>query len=231
MNAALSDAKRILREHAYSRSLYALAGREWTRWRVAFCQRAFGRYHTAARFDRLFARTPDPWGYRDDPVSEERRALILRTLPRDHYPRLLELGCAEGWMTLPLSTRATALVAADISRVALDRARERCRHLGTVRFVQLDLLTDPLVETFDGIVCAGVLVFLPAIEQQNVRDRLVASLAVGGDLLLEHTRQAYPGEIAGTEIHAHYRQHPELTVIRHDEVHNYAITLLRKVAR
>jgi SAM-dependent methyltransferase len=231
MNATLSDAKRILREHAYSRSLYALLGREWTRWRISLSERAFGRYHTAARFDRLFARASDPWGYRDDPVSEERRALILRTLPRDHYPRLLELGCAEGWMTLPLSTRAAELVAADISRVALERARERCRHVETVRFVQLDLLIDPLVDTFDGIVCAGVLVFLPATEQQEVRDRLVASLAVGGDLLLEHTRKAYPGEMAGNEIHDSYRQHPELTVMQHDEVANYAVTLLRKVAR
>ena len=51
----------------------------------------------------------------------------------------------------------------------------------------------------------------------------------GGDLLLEHTREASPGESAGSDIHELYRQRPEFTVLRHLEIANYAITVFRKV--
>jgi SAM-dependent methyltransferase len=198
--------------------------------RIAVGELTAGRYHTAARFDRLFRNRPDPWRYSACPISERRHQLILDTLPRQRYTRLLEIGCAEGWMTLSLATRADELVAADISRVALARAGETCCHLPNVQYVQFDLLSDPLVGSFDGIVCAGVLGYLPMSGQQYVRDRLVASVASHGDLLLEHPRDAFPGEVAGSKIHALYRNHPELIVLCHREVDNYAITLFRKVS-
>jgi protein-L-isoaspartate O-methyltransferase len=224
----LDQAKRVLREHPCSGSVYKALAREWLRTRVGVWQRVFGRYYTGERFDRVFRDTPDPWSYESDAVSRERRRLLLEILPPRSYARLLEIGCAEGWMTLPLSNRAEELVAADISGVALGRARDRCRSVSNIRFVQLDLVTDPMLRGFDAIVCAGVLVYVPAIAQERVRDSVVASLHPGGDLLLEHTCQAYPGEIAGSEIHALYRRHPELTVTRHEDVENYAITLFRK---
>jgi SAM-dependent methyltransferase len=229
MMAALHRTKRILRENPHTRRLYRVLAERWLRSRIYMSQHLFGRYHTASRFDRLFASLSDPWGYRGDPVSEERRELILSTLPRERYARLLEIGCAAGWMTLPLANRTDELVAADISSVALDRARQHCRQVTNVKFIKLDLLADPIMESFECILCAGLLVFLSASAQPEIRDRLVAALTTGGDLVLEHTRQAYPGEIAGSEIHALYRRHPALRTISHREVGNYAITLFRKV--
>ena len=133
-------------------------------------------------------------------------------------------------MTLPLSERATALSAIDISRIALERAREHCRSSANIQFMQLDLLCDDLSQQFDAIVCAGVLVFLPAEEQTRIRDRLAAALVAGGDLVLEHTREVFPGEVAGGEIHRLYGLHPDLSVLRHEEVDNYAVTVLRKAS-
>jgi SAM-dependent methyltransferase len=221
--------KRILREHRFSRGLYRLLAEEWTKSQIFIGERVFGRYHTARRFDCLFARTPDPWGYRGDAVAEERRDLILKTLPVQRYRRLLEVGCAAGWMTVSLASRTDDLLAVDISSVALQHAREECRPLTNVRVLKLDLLTEPIRGTFDGILCAGVLVFLPAESQQEVRDRLAAALAPGGDLILEHTVRRYPGEVAGSEIHELYRHHPQLIAIKHQEACNYAVTLFRKV--
>lgn len=227
----IQRAKRVLRESSYSRTLYGALARAWGTLRVSLYAVIGRRYYAAAHFDRLFGEAVDPWNYGGSPIAEERRALILRALPRNHYARLLEIGCAEGWMTRPLAYRAASLLAADISCTALARARARCRELPNVQFMQFDLLADRLSGTFEGIVCAGVLVFLPADAQASVRDRIVGSLASGGDLLLEHTRQAYPGEVAGNEIHQLYRQHPALTVVRHEEVDNYAVTVFRHVAR
>jgi SAM-dependent methyltransferase len=229
MNTGLEHAKRLLREHPYTSDLYGGMASLWTGARIAFCERLFGRYHTAARFDRLFLKTSDPWGYQTDPISERRRELILRALPRSRYSRLLEIGCAEGWMTLRLAGRADEVIAVDISRVALDRASKRCAGLPNVRFLHLDLLVDPLFNNLDAILCAGVLVFLPAMVQCEIRDRMIDSLADGGDLILEHTTMAYPGEIAGRDIHTLYQRHPALSLTHHEEVGNYAITTFRKV--
>ena len=198
---------------------------------AAFCQHVFGRYHTPARFDRLFASTSDPWRYHGDPISEHRRELILSLLPRQSYPRMLEIGCAEGWMTSELAARAVRLVAADFSRVAIARARERCRCVPNVSFARFDLLNESLVGSFDCIVCAGVLVLLPGAKQQTVPDRLVLSLASGGDLILEHTRCSYPGAVAGDKIHRLYGDHPELALLQHHEAENYAVTVFRRVNR
>jgi 2-polyprenyl-3-methyl-5-hydroxy-6-metoxy-1,4-benzoquinol methylase len=226
----LLQIKRVLREHPYSRELYASLANGWARTQIAICEVTSGRYHTAARFDRLFKKTPDPWRYAGSPISERRHQLILDTLSGRRYTRLLEIGCAEGWITHSLATRADELVAADISSVALARARHACCEHRNVQFVHFDLLTDPVAGFFDCIVCAGVLVYLPMSAQQSVRDRLVASIAPGGDLLLEHLRDASPGEVAGNKIQALYRNHSKLTVLSHQEVEDYAITLLRKVA-
>ena len=229
--SVIGHVKRCLREHPNTRDLYRKLGANWAKSRVYFCENFFGRYHTAARFDRLFMKNPDPWSYSGNPVSEERRKLILDMLPLGRYKRLLEIGCATGWMTLPLATRADELVAADISSVALARAHDRCRQSKNIRLRNLDLLTEEINDRFECIVCAGVLVFLPAAAQQMIRDRLAAVLLAGGDLILEHTVNAYPGEIAGDWIHALYRHHPELVMLQHVDVGNYAITLFRKRAR
>ena len=54
------------------------------------------------------------------------------------------------------------------------------------------------------------------------------TLAEGGTLVLEHTQQAYPGEHAGSEIHALYASRPSLSTVSHAVVGNYAITVLKK---
>jgi SAM-dependent methyltransferase len=225
---ALLQLKRFLREHPHSRKLYAVFGDKWTRSKIAVRELTFGRYHTAARFDRLFLTAPDPWSYGSSPISTKRRQLILDTLPRRQYERLLELGCAEGWMTGLLALRAYELVAADISVVALARARDRCRHQN-VHFIQIDLIEKFVPGVFDGIVCAGVLPFLPMNSQQVICNRIIAALEPDGHLLLEHIKNAYPGELAGDKIHELYRNNAKLVVISDLEVDNYIITLFRKI--
>jgi SAM-dependent methyltransferase len=223
-----SHVKRALREHRLSRDAYRLAGEAWTRVHVAAVQGFGGHYFTSARLDRIFGARTDPWSYAVDPVALRRRALLLERLPRARYGRLLEIGCAEGWMTEPLAARADELVAVDASRVALERARARCARLANVRLLECDV-ADGLPEgPFDGIVCAGVLVFLPEAIQERVRDRIVAALAPGGELLLENATRAYPGQLAGTVIDASFRRHEALSILAHERVDNYDVTLFGK---
>lgn len=226
--AAIHTVKRALREHPYSRQLYFALADQWTRTRIAAYQLFAGRYHSAERFDHLFSGTPDPWGYGKCLLSHERRRLLLEKLPEATYASMLEIGCAEGWITRLLAARTQQLTAIDISEVALARARDRCRDLGNIIYRRVDILEDAVEGRYDAVVCAGVLVYLPLAVQPLLRDRILALLAPGATLLLEHTVVAYPGEISGRDVHDLYRRHPDLELVSHQDIEDYAITVLRK---
>ena len=222
--------KRFLRDHPLTRRAYIPLAYAWNRLKIFLYQKLFGRYYTSKHFDHLFAARPDPWGFRGDAIAQERRGLIIELLSRRRFSRLLEIGCAEGWMTPMLADLADELVSVDLSEVALERARGECRNVRNVTFQQLDLVVNPLpAGLFDCIVCAGVLVFLPVDVQQIVCRKLIASLRYGGDLLLEHVREPYPGEVPGRVVHSLYRGNPQLRETHNQEVDNYAITVFRKV--
>ena len=220
---------RLRNHHVFGNAYSRLAAASFSA-RVAAHEAFLGPYYTAARFNHLFRRTQDPWGYDGDPNAWERRGLLLAVIP-PVSPRMLEIGCAEGWITASLAARAIELHAVDISTIALSRARVACQNVTNVRFSVVNVARDPLPGVFDSIICAGILVFVPSHEQLRVRESVVAALAPGGRLVLEHTRMAYPGELAGADIHALYANHESLAKTSHTDVANYAITVFEKRAR
>lgn len=224
----LREVKRHLREHPLTRDLYRLAADRWARLRIAVIVRHDGRYYTASRLDRMFLERLDPWSYAGDANSEQRRRLTLNALPRLRYERLLEIGCAEGWMSEWLAERANELVCVDVSAVAIERARARCARFPHVRFVQMDVLEDLPAGPFDAIACCGVLVMLPLASQDEVRDRLVKALRRGGDLVLENQTHASPGSLAGAFVAERFHRHPELDPIHHERAADYDIDVFRR---
>ena len=110
-------------------------------------------------FESLFAEGDDPWRY-TTPYEQVKYAQSLALLPKARFRRALEMACAEGHFTARLTPRVDLLVAADISRVALDRARERVNGASNVQFVHLDLAKDPLPGGFDLVVCSEVLYYM-----------------------------------------------------------------------
>jgi 2-polyprenyl-3-methyl-5-hydroxy-6-metoxy-1,4-benzoquinol methylase len=228
MRGPLARTKRFLREGKLSGPPYRMAAALYARARIALCEAWLGRYHTAEQFDREFTSNADPWGYERDPVAGERKALLLDLLPRRRMARLLEIGCAAGWITRELAARAERVVALDVSRVALDLARARCADCRNVEFRRFDLLQDALDGVYDAAVCAGVLVYLPWKRQAGVRDAIVAALEPGATLLLEHCRDAFPGEVAGSRIHALYAAHPRLAVTARERRDIYEIVVFRR---
>lgn len=224
----LAALKRRLREHPWSRGAYAFAADRYQRARITLIERVEGRYYTAARLDRLFSSRPDPWSYKTDPSSQQRRQLTLQALPEARYGRILEVGCAEGWMTELLAERADAVHAVDISAVALGRARQTCARFTHVTFEQIDLVERTPRGDFDAIVCTGVLVLLPAEAQARVRDGLVAALRSGGDFMLENQTEGFPGELPGSTVEAGFRAHPDLVLVHHQRVVEYDLAVFRK---
>ncbi len=136
-------------------------------------------------FETLFATSSDPWRY-SSRYEQTKYEQTLQLIP-ERAGRALELACAEGHFTLMLAPRVNNLVATDLSRIALDRAIDRCAGLTNVSFQRLDLFNDPVPGKFDLIVCSEVLYF--ARDRQQLRSlahKLAGALEPGGCLVTAH---------------------------------------------
>ena len=142
----------------------------------------YGRHH----FESLFASGPDPWSY-TSPYEQTKYEQTLALLPLDARGTVLELACAEGHFTAQLAPRVMRLVAADVSVIALERARGRCSELRNVEFVHLDLIDDALPgRDFDAVFCSEVLYFVARDELGAVAEKIGAAVRRGGSIILAH---------------------------------------------
>lgn len=139
-------------------------------------------------FERMFAGGADPWRY-ESAYERRKYEQTLQVIGNRRVGRALEVGCAEGHFTVALARHAGALVAADISSIALQRARARCEAAGfdAVDYVRLDINADPVPRGFDLIVASEILYYLPDREALTaVLVKLAGALRPGGRLVCAH---------------------------------------------
>ena len=142
-----------------------------------------------AELDREFTPHEDPWNYATDPSHLERirREMEMLDAVRGNrrFERVLEIGCAEGLFTEKLAPRCDSLLSADISTVALIRARHRLQAYLQVQFVHWDLRVDSIPGVFDLIVIVHALEYVRnPLHIRRARAKLVDSLRPGGYLLI-----------------------------------------------
>ena len=122
------------------------------------------------------------WGVQKSPNAwQQRRAdaimAILRDLPLDN-PRILDLGCATGWMTKMLSELGTA-EGVDLSETAIEVAKER---FPGIRYTAGDLYEIELTsELVDVVVCQEVIAH---VSDQAVLIRRIADVMKPGGYLV-----------------------------------------------
>ena len=111
----------------------------------------------------------------------------LSLLPPGPIPDALELACAEGHFTEQFADRVGNLVAADISKIALSRAAQRCSAHEHIRFEHCDLFKDELTGSYDLIVCSEVLYYAGEPDDlERVAAKIAAALKPGGHFLTAH---------------------------------------------
>ena len=137
-------------------------------------------------FEELYASQVNPWQY-TTLYEQIKYRQTLEILPRRRYRHALELGCAEGHFTVQLAPRVDHLVAADISRVALERAAQRCAGFNNVQYLPFDLTSDPIIRPFDLIVCSEILYYVGSREMlAATAQKLTDALEPGGFLVMAH---------------------------------------------
>lgn len=153
-----------------------------------------------AYFDALYDRHDDPWGFDTRWYERRKRALTLAMLPHDRYERALEIGCSIGVLTADLAERCDDLLAVDVSREAVDRARERLGDRATVE--QMDVSQNMPEGQFDLIVLSEVGYYWDATTLMRVAREARERLREGGVLLACHWRHPvtdYP--LTGDWVH------------------------------
>jgi peptidoglycan/xylan/chitin deacetylase (PgdA/CDA1 family) len=145
----------------------------------------YGRNH----FETLFATQPDPWKY-TSPYEQTKYEQTLSLIPKTRIHKALEIGCAEGHFTVQLAPKVDELIAADLSKIALERTAERCKALKNISFLALDLTKDPLPGRFDLIVSSEVLYYVGGKEELSaIASKFADALEPGGYLLMAHGNQ------------------------------------------
>ncbi|MDA9508691.1 hypothetical protein XI09_29420 [Bradyrhizobium sp. CCBAU 11386] len=134
-----------------------------------------------------FFEQEDPWNY-GSAYEQEKYRRQLELLPGEPVANALELACAEGYFTELLAPRVGRLLACDISRKALERARLRCMKCSNIDFEQLDLSKDDYPSGVDLVLCSEALYYLAdEAELELVVKRLVSALRPGGYLVSAHS--------------------------------------------
>ena len=109
---------------------------------------------------------------------------LVREMQR---PRVLELGAGTGRVTRMVAPLAREVVAVDLSRWMLDRAREVLEGMGGVHLIQADMRRLPVRGHFDLVIAANdPLVHLSRGEERDQVLRLVSDhLRPGGVFILD----------------------------------------------
>ncbi|MDH5639007.1 MAG: class I SAM-dependent methyltransferase, partial [Nitrospinota bacterium] len=155
--------------------------------------------------------------------------------PHGPFARVLEIGCGEGLLTQRLAPMAKAMLAGDISDLAVTRARERFADLGNVRVERMDILVDEFQESFDLVAASEVLYYLERDQLPEAVEKVKSLVKPGGALLLAHAR-ALADDNSGVEkksfgaktIHGLFIADPDFQVVDDLLEPGYRITFLRR---
>jgi len=153
-------------------------------------------------FEGLYEADRDPWGFETSAYEAEKYERTIAALEGRHFPRGLEVGCSIGVLTAMLSAHCDALLAVDVSELAVERAGKRLAELDHVRVERRTLPEEIPAGPFDLIVCSEVLYYWDRELLSAALDELEPELAPGGSLLAVHWRpptRTYP--LRGDEVH------------------------------
>jgi 2-polyprenyl-3-methyl-5-hydroxy-6-metoxy-1,4-benzoquinol methylase len=189
-------------------------------------------------FDSLYSLKKDPWNYENSDYEREKYQRTLEILCDVEFETVLEAGCSEGVFTRMMSCLCKSLTAADISSIALERAKEKNSDRCNIEYICMDLEKEELSGKWDLIVCSEVLYYLDDPQRiGTVRDKFISALTGRGHILLVHMRRlsddesGHPAPVTGypslgaKTVHDVFKKSEKIELIREDVQEKYVISL------
>jgi LmbE family N-acetylglucosaminyl deacetylase len=137
-------------------------------------------------FEALHRVSADPWSVRTRWYERRKRALTCAVLPKESYARGFEVGCSNGEMSALLAERCDELVCVDSAPTAVALATERTAAAGNVVVQRMRVPEEWPDGSFDLVVVSEVAYYLAADQWAATVDRILGSLAEGGQVVLCH---------------------------------------------
>ena len=137
-------------------------------------------------FDALYARDPDPWGFRIRPYEAAKYDDTVAALEGRRFRRGVEIGCSIGELTGRLGPACDALLGVDIAEAALAQARRRNADAPHIQFARMTIPAQVPPGRFDLIVLSEVLYYFSVEDLARVARWVCGVLEPGGAALLVH---------------------------------------------
>lgn len=182
-------------------------------------------------FEQLYAARSDPWRLATSEYERAKYAATLAALPRRHYGRAFEIGCANGVFTAALADRCEDLLAVEPVQAALAEAQRRNANRSSIRFARMFVPAEWPAEQFDLLVLSEVIDYLGENDVELLAERVCWSLVPGGDMILVHWVRKKAGSLSGQEATDHFiaAARGRLDVRYTERNRDYRLDLLRRV--
>ncbi|MFT0545574.1 class I SAM-dependent methyltransferase [Allopusillimonas ginsengisoli] len=175
-------------------------------------------------FEAMYQRDDDPWSVRHSWYERRKRAVLMASLPRAHFDKVLELGCGVGETTYCLASIGGHVVAVDASTTAAAICARRVEQAGSenvsVQVLQLPACWPASTDNpFDLIVVSELAYYFSELELVSFMDQCVTSLAPQGVWVMCHYKPDFHDRIGSTdEIHNSVdKLHGLQKIISHDD--------------
>ncbi|GAA4139634.1 bifunctional PIG-L family deacetylase/class I SAM-dependent methyltransferase [Leifsonia shinshuensis] len=171
-------------------------------------------------FEALHRVSADPWAVRTRWYERRKRELTCAVLPKERYARGFEIGCSNGEMSALLAARCETLLSVDGAPTAVALATERTRAAANVTVKRMHVPEEWPDGSFDLVVVSEVAYYLAPDQWAVAIDRILGSLADGGQVVLCHwTGHADDFAQSGWDAHAAFANRSGLRVLvqHHDE--------------
>jgi phosphoglycolate phosphatase-like HAD superfamily hydrolase/protein-L-isoaspartate O-methyltransferase len=152
-------------------------------------------------FEALYGTDPDPWKFETSEYEAKKYAATIAALPK-RYKSAFEIGGSIGVLTEKLASLCDSLLSIDVSKLAQEKAIQRCQHLKQVRFEIMRLPEQYPEEMFDLVLVSEVGYYWCWSDLQKAKQCILEHLEPGGHLLLVHwTEYARDYPLNGDQVH------------------------------
>ncbi|OKH52357.1 methyltransferase [Calothrix sp. HK-06] len=153
-------------------------------------------------FETLYTTNPDPWKFETSEYEAKKYTNTINALAKPRYQSALEIGGSIGILTEKLALYCDSLLSVEVSKIAQEQARARCKKLPQVRFELMRVPEQFPQETFDLILISEVGYYWCREDLQKAQTAILNNLIKGGNLLLVHwTEYARDYPLNGDEVH------------------------------
>ncbi len=166
---------------------------------------SLSRSGSEERFEEFYRTNADPWKFATSQYELGRYTETLAALSRPSYGTAFEPGCSVGVLTAQLARICRRVVAIDVSRSAVDRARRRCAALPNAEIHRADMCT-AISDNWDLVVFSEIGYYFRRDKLTEIAASMADRLRDGGEFVAVHWLGRSPDHVLhGDTVHEQLR--------------------------